>query len=961
MQVGPGIISSRMFARDDRPVPNIVAIYEKPRLKVRRDATHVLGGMFGWNASEEVARALRSEDLSTRESTAAIASTPNSTPADTPLSGPPPRCVKRSTKRSKRRSIMPLSEMGASILSLSLQERMKRQQEVEEKRDHESGSTLVKSSISPLDGISTTIDSTAMLKKLKAAAAADPPVTKKLRLTISTAPPSATSVSTPLLQLPLSPPDTSSNASKAPTDEQYAGPVSSSTPRTAQLSTPKFELDLSNIAGLSLSTLDSDSDSDSSSESSSESSSDSPDLSSSTSTRSAPQDKTERKEKNASRSAPNKSQTTTSSIAASSTRNPSTPPRRKRRTHPPGWVGWVQTEESPDHSRLIRLDDAPVILGRRTRSGKEFAEPPPLRRRSAAGSEAKGRRQTKGAANSDRAGQNSKKDSAEQAEQNRSATEENIEGKMDGEHTPEAGEPGPSDKTPNKGVQEPPTSILLDPVPDKDVTTLADSPGSTAPALKRNGSSLGESTNGDQPVRATASPAKSSGNVLPTSQPSPIVVPTVLKLTRSDTVITPTGARPNEPQRKEAVPPKDSPSKPAGYDKAKNLGDLPIRSLPTLDSPRKSATQTSPEKNVRSSVKGTAQSYSRDTPAGLVSRPALGSSNSSTLINSAKPAPAGSNTSPNSTVKKSNVSVTGSSSRNPSVTGVAEKALPASRNLADKVQPAKTESWDNAIQLGPNSNDLNGMASNANPSTSLKVSSSTSKVAKPFPMTAPSRIEKSEPDSKPSPFIKLGTLVKRKDSSSPLPSGQSSSSSQSRVKKRKLVLSSSDESEGPRFIVNPFDRRAKKMELTRKGVSGEAFQAEMKKWMHAKKAEWKEKERLKEKQNERSSGNSEVRTAIAEGKPVSELVRHRLAGGSNSTRIGEAKLARNKVYNSDWGMDVAKVSVAGSSEKRTLPKPEAGTEKRDSIVKDLRETNAGKIKRESDASRDLAKPRRVAV
>ncbi|CAE6541138.1 unnamed protein product [Rhizoctonia solani] len=954
MQGGPSIISSRMFARDDRPVPNIVAIYERPRLKVRRDATHVMGGMFGWNAPEEMARALRNEDSPVEDSTASI---PNSASADPSLSGTQQRCVKRPTKRSKRRSIIPLAEMGASILSLSLQERMSRRQEGE-KEHYEPVSALVKPSTPPLDVTSVAPNPTLTVKKIKVAAPGDAPTAKKLRLTISTAPPaSTTSLSTPLLQLPLSPPDTSSNASKAPADDRFTGLVVSSTPRTDQLM-PNFDLDLSTLGDLSLSTLDSDSDSDSSSsESSSESGSDSPDLSSSTSTRSASQDKAKGKGKNAAEHTSNNHDSRNSSPSFTiSVGDPSTPPpRRKRRTHPPGWVGWVQTEESPDHSRLIRLDDVPVILGRRTRSGKEFQDPPPIRRKSLAVDEVKEKRPTKSTSNSNRNGQKSGRQNPLPEARKRGVTEESVESKVDEEHIPITAEPNHGQRMSKRSAREPPAPAPFNRAPEKAVAMLSADTGDTTSAPKRIRTSLGESTNAHQPARGTVPSVAKSANALPTPKPSSASIP-VLKLTRSDAIITTTGARSKEPERKEASPAKDNSSKIPEPDKVKSLGDLPMRPLPTSDSTRKDAAPANSEKPARLSLRGTAQSQSKGTN-GAVSRPALGTSNSSILINNAQSTPTVSNPSPDSNVKR-HIPVTGSSSKNVPISVITEKARTAPRNPAEKSQPTKAEpTWGHGIQPTPNSDGLDKLTPNANSSTSLKTTSFMSRAARPFPMALPSRTEKSEPESKPTPFVKLTTLGKRKDSSSPLPSGQSSSSSQSRVKKRKLALSSSDESEGPRFIVNPFDRRAKKLELTRKGVSGDAFQAEMKKWMHAKKAEWKERERQKEKQNDRPNGN-EVRTAIAEGKPVSEFVRHRLAGASTSTRIGEAKLARKKVYNSDWGMDVAKVSVAGSSEKRTQPRLELETEKRDVNGKDARESS--KVKRESDTSRDLVKPRRVA-
>ncbi|KAH7318813.1 hypothetical protein B0J17DRAFT_302687 [Rhizoctonia solani] len=608
---------------------------------------------------------------------------------------------------------------------------------------------------------------------------------------------------------------------------------------------------------------------------------------------------------------------------------------------------------SPDHSRLIRLDDVPVILGRRTRSGKEFADPPPLRRRSIAQSGVVENQQSNPAVNSDRTDHKSSRRALQQEAQRHGATE-SFESKGDVEDRSEYAEPGHNDAVPHTGAREPRTTARTNPVAGKLVAALS----SNSRSSKRNRRFSGGLTNASQPVRGTLSTATNSAKVSSASQPSPSNTPTVLKLTRSDAIITPTGARSNESERKGSSPVKDSPSKTPGSDKLKTLGELPMRPLPVLNSLRKDVNQANSEKPLRSAVKVAVQSQSKDIIATLVSRTALGTSNSSTLINGAKSALAGSNPSPDSTVKRSTLLMSGSNSKNASTPGLTDKARVALGNSAEKVQPTKSDvSRSNAVQPTPNSSSLNKMAPSSSPNASLKVGSSGQKTTRPFPMTMSSRLEKSEADSKPLPVIKLG---KRKDSAEPIPSGQSSSSSQPRPKKRKLQMSSSDESEGPKFIVNPFDRRAKKLELTRKGVSGEAFQAEMKKWMHAKKVEWKEKERQKEKQNDRPSGN-EVRTAIAEGKPVSELVRHRLAGGSTSSRVGEVKLARKKVYNRDWGMDVAKVSVAGSGEKRTLSRPEGETEKRELNLRDPRESNAGKVKRESDTGRDLIKIRRLAT
>ncbi|KAG8755020.1 hypothetical protein FRC12_011024, partial [Ceratobasidium sp. 428] len=217
-------VSSRSFANDRRPVPNIVAIFERPRHKIRRDATHVLGGMFGWNNPEETERALRAE--SSREEEAA---TPDSaTPIDAGLAGPSQRCIKKPAKRAKRRGFAPLVDMGTSILSLHFQELLRRQHQPEEQEDLTPVSVPAKRPIEPAADIPTPSTVTASAsKKIKIlGSTGDAPIAKKLRLTI-TAPPTDVSLSTTLptsfLQMPLSPPDTSSNASKAPVEEPTLG------------------------------------------------------------------------------------------------------------------------------------------------------------------------------------------------------------------------------------------------------------------------------------------------------------------------------------------------------------------------------------------------------------------------------------------------------------------------------------------------------------------------------------------------------------------------------------------------------------------------------------------------------------------------------------------------------------------------------------------------------------------
>lgn len=339
-------VSSRFSANDQRSVPNIVAIYEKPRQKIRRDATHVFGGMFGWNTQEEIARAMRAEVPRAEEE---VAVTPDSAiPVDSALAGPSQRCVKRPTKRSKRRAFAPHVDMGTSILSLHFQELMRRRQEGGEKLELAPVVPPAKRPLASLDDAPVvTAAPPSTLQARVSPSAGDLPTTKKLRLTINTVPPSIdTSIPTTLppgfLQMPLSPPDTSSNASKAPAEEPVPAPTFTSTPKAA-LPEPgdlnPFEFD-----SLALFPPDSESESESTSESSSELDSDSPDLSSSTSTRSVAQNKGKQKQEEDARDT-TVDANETFSAPSTSVRGPSTPPKKKRPQHKPGWIGWVQTEE----------------------------------------------------------------------------------------------------------------------------------------------------------------------------------------------------------------------------------------------------------------------------------------------------------------------------------------------------------------------------------------------------------------------------------------------------------------------------------------------------------------------------------------------------------------------------------------------------------------------------------------
>jgi hypothetical protein len=172
-------------------------------------------------------------------------------------------------------------------------------------------------------------------------------------------------------------------------------------------------------------------------------------------------------------------------------------------------------------------------------------------------------------------------------------------------------------------------------------------------------------------------------------------------------------------------------------------------------------------------------------------------------------------------------------------------------------------------------------------------------------------------------------------------------------------------------MVNPFDRRAKQMELTRKGMSGEALHMEMKKWTDAKKAEWRmkgrEKEKEREREKERNGGSSDARTSNGDGsaaKSGSETRRHAWTGATANSRGNDTK-TRKVVWNGDWGMDVAKVSFAGSGmtgdksrnvKVRERKESESGRDSRDlNAGRDTRESNANRDRREPDTGKDLTK------
>ncbi|KAG9089681.1 hypothetical protein FRC06_001427, partial [Ceratobasidium sp. 370] len=947
-------VSSRFFANDPRPVPNIVALYERPRHKIRRDATHVFGGMFGWNNPEETERALRAESSRAEEATA----TPDSaTPVDAALAGPSQRCIKKPAKRAKRRGFAPLIDMGASILSLHFQELLRRQHQHEEE-DLTPISAPAKRPTEPTADIPTpsTVTASASKGTRISVSAGDAPMAKKLRLTISTAPPNDVPLSMTLPssfpQMPPSPPDTSSNASKAPAEEPALGLASASTPMDALPLLPDFD------ATLPFDHLDSDSSSSSSSESSSDLDSDSPDLSSSSSTRSIVQDKGKGKANATQRAASTQKRTKSASPSPIPVaRGPSTPPRKKRPTHKPGWIGWVQTEESPDHSRLIRLDDAPVILGRRTRSGREFHDPPPpppSRRRSTNGGQPKPdepprmrlKPTRRGRKSEAPTGEKSKQQSAWQEAQKRVASgesgdapraqegdvgddepkEQATENFAKGESAPEHADGEPPVVSPSEHPSRPvSTSVPVPPVP---ISASSQEVNTSSPRKK--------------------SQISSASSVPPASGTSPVVPLTpVLKLTRSDAVITPTAGRQDDLDEKEHNK-KDTPTnqKKSGA----SMKTVSTKSLANAADERDSPSQASP-----SCSKVTAD----------VSAP------------SKKPLATTRNDHPKNmyiALKKSRPNTSGSTSRPPVTSKVgssqrrsgwgsdtsAEETSSAAVTVPRIASPSPPEKARRPAPINPTPNTSSGSSALAAAST------------KPgdAPMPAPSTKPSASSTDRQLYFSRYGksihvgngasvsALGKRKE-----PVAQASSAHfKKRKLSRKLVLSSSDESDGARpppqiFVPHPFERRAKQMELTRKGVSGDAFRHEMEKWLEMKRAEWKSKEKAKGRDSEKSGsdgkatgnahrpskpvelgsgaaidnttsksskethkGSKETITVSRGINIVGDLPRIPRKDSSQSDHAGNSpkiqKASSKRVWNGDWGMDVHQVSVTVSGDAK---------------------------------------------
>ncbi|KAG9096744.1 hypothetical protein FS749_007830 [Ceratobasidium sp. UAMH 11750] len=991
MEARRSFVSSRFFANDQRPVPNIVAIYERPRHKIRRDATHVLGGMFGWNSPEETERALRAESSRTEEATA----TPESaTPVDPAPAGPSQRCTTKPAKRAKRRGFAPLIDMGASILSLHFQELLRRQHQPEEE-DLTPVSAPAKRPIESTADISTpsTVTASASKKARISVSAGDAPIAKKLRLTISIPPPNDVPLSTTLPpslpQLPLSPPDTSSNASKAPAEESAPGLASAWTPMDPLPLLPDFD------ATLPLDPLDSSSSSSSSSESSSDLDSDSPDLSSSSSTRSDAQTKGKGKANTTQKAALVRKNSKSASPFPTPVpaRGPSTPPRKKRPTHKPGWIGWVQTEESPDHSRLIRLDDAPVILGRRTRSGREFHDPPPpppSRRKPANGGQPKPDQTPRPRPKPTRRGKKSEAPTGEKSQQ-QNALQEARKLVASGE-SEEVGGAAPETQEGEAGGDEPKKQATENLANGKRASEPADGePPVVSPSERPSGPA---STSVPVPPASvlepsqeanTSSPQKrsqigSTSFTPPTSDTSPVApFAPVLKLTRSDAVITPTAGRPDDPSEKEHNK-KDTPTnqKKSGAP----IKAVSTKSLANATDDREPPSQASPSlakatSDVSAPSKKTLAAAKNDQPKNMYI--ALKKSRSSTSASTSKPLVI---SKVGSSQRRSGWgSDTSAGETSPVVLHVPRIASPSPPEKAKR--PAPVASTGNPAQSTSSSTRVPTVTSTKSGDTPASASSVKPTVATTDRQLYFSKFGKS---------IHVGngasTLGKRKE-----PVAQASSAHfKKRKLSRKLVVSSSDESDGarptpPTFFPNPFERRAKQMELTRKGVSGDAFRHEMDKWMDMKRAEWKAREKPKANGRDSEKSGSDGKATGNAPRPsktaelgsgavtdnaaskfpkdtqkgpkepipitrdlprihmVNDLPRIPRKNSTHSDHAGNSpkiqKASSKRVWNGDWGMDVHQVSVTVSGDVKNKFKKFQYRRESDGATTDRRDGDQG--------------------
>lgn len=633
-----------------------------------------------------------------------------------------------------------------------------------------------------------------------------------------------------------------------------------------------------------------------------------------------------------------------------------------------------------------------MILGRKTRSGREFKDLPPPPRRKSVGekpkqepSQRKERPRPKPTRKAKKpeapTGEKSKQQSAWQEAQRRAANGGDTDGAGTSAAAVERSIEMPAhDETAEekaveqelaaeKSMERQPSvedtdgelsvaaifAIVGQSLPDEE--TPPPSPPLPSPARAAKKSVPQKSSKPESKSPAPSAPVVSSTSPAPSAP--------VLKLTRSDTVITATAGRPNDPSgkdlahRKAAITPKSGGSKPSGV-----ATDARDRGSHTTKQPSKSSSSASKDSA------GTEDSSQVPTP-----KSAVPAGRSGLIVSKSTTAAA----------NKSPTNETPSSGERPSVLITRAPAA-----IKDKTISLKAARKSGLIISGRSDKDAPSSQSAVrrfDAASGLRISQVKKPQAKPTTSGAdstgePAAASSSKPDETSSthkkPVIVAGTsgskpalakpsfpMMKRKEP----PEQLLGVDAKKRKLVRKFIADSSDESSEPRsreeFNVNPFDRRAKRTELMRKGVKGEALDVEMRKWYDSKRSEWKQREKEKSSGEGEKSG-SDARSGGA--RTIGETVRSSKAGESGSgsadqaasksvkgakesfnfLQLGyKAKEASNAsrdqskpvkdssqpdnlttspkirptssqlVWNRDWGMDVAKVSVSGLGDDKS--------------------------------------------
>lgn len=523
---------------------------------------------------------------------------------------------------------------------------------------------------------------------------------------------------------------------------------------------------------------------------------------------------------------------------------------------------------SPDRSRLIRLDDAPIILGRRTRSGKEFADPPIRKRPPPTKTKPKTdplpprkeNRRPRPSKKSRWTGQRSKQQTGLQEAQKRSANGSDLDAdsRRDEDNATDDDQTADDDDLPLAFLFAPsmPTRSSV-PANSRDIASsmkAGPAPASPDPILLPNRS-----------ISSTA--PTSSAAAVPAL--SILASPSVLKFTHSDAVIAPTGVRRKEATSKDMSKPEDLCKRPLWAAKPTSSGDVSTAVQPAS----KDDMFTGPENFLRLGTKDI-WCKSKDSAPGPKSKSVLG------IANNVPTLTGGSKSSAKSfldgATKKFVLAGGSLESKGAPLLETQENPPSLPKTTSGKASPIKDGVKLNSDAKNSRTGILDkpptpatitrapAASSNAsNAATTTGSLAASSRTIKPFSISISSHRSGSKPDgsSKSSSTIPFVALGKRKEPSSSLPSLNRQSLSQVQPQKHEFVLSLCHESETHEFIVNSFRRKAKMMELTRKGLSEDTFQVEMEKWMDMERAEWREQEweKAKEEGMGASGGRSDAR------------------------------------------------------------------------------------------------------